>query len=124
MNFGRMKVDRMSSREGEMAVEMSNEDAIGLRSGKKIPLMSDFYIRTADQEKVDQSEPLRFYIFREMNVDGVSEEDLSQNAGTIEVSAPAEAGNSSGNEKKAVPGFQGIFALVTLVAVFLAGRRR
>ena len=124
MDFGEMKVNRMSSREGEMAVEMSNEDAIGLRSGKKIPLMGDFYIRTADRDNVDQSAPLRFYIFREMNVDGVSEEGLSQNAGTMEVTAPAEAGNTSGNEKKAVPGFQGIFALAGLAAVFLAGRRR
>jgi len=86
--------------------------------------MGDFYIRTADQDNVDQSAPLRFYIFREMNVDGVSEEGLSQNAGTMEVTAPAEAGNTSGNEKKAVPGFQGIFALAGLAAVFLAGRRR
>ncbi len=57
MDFGEMKVNLVSSREGEMAVEMNNEDAIGLRSGKKIPLMGDSCIRTADQDRVDQSGP-------------------------------------------------------------------
>jgi hypothetical protein len=122
MDFDEMTVKQLNPREGEMAIEMSNEDGIGLRGGKKIKLMGDFYIKTADQDVVDQSDPLRFYIFREMKIDEGSQEYEAQNVDTATVT-PEETGKSSGEEKKAVPGFQGIFALVALAAVFLAGRR-
>lgn len=124
MDFGKMTVDRVDTRDGEMAIEMSNEDNIKLGVGKKIPLMEDFYIRTADQDLSDQWEPLRFYVFREIDTDGGSKEYESQNADTAEVLSPEEIREPSGDEKNAVPGCQSILALIALAAVFLAGRRR
>lgn len=123
MDFGKMTVDRMDTRDGEMAIEMSNEDNIKLGIGKKIPLMEDFYIRTADQDVLEQGEPLRFYVFREMNTGGESEEHDLQDGENVTIPIVEESSKPFGNEKETVPGFQSILAIIAMVAVFLAGRR-
>jgi|WetSurMetagenome_2_1015567.scaffolds.fasta_scaffold00690_8 S-layer protein (TIGR01567 family) len=124
LDFDEMAIKRIDSKEGEMAIEMSNDDAIGLRGGKKIKLMGDFYIKTSDQDEVDQSKPLRYYIFREIEIDEGAKEKEDANSEVEVAPASAETSKPYGEEKKTVPGFQGIIALLSLAAVFLAGRRR
>ena len=124
LDFDEMAIKRIDAKEGEMAIEMSNDDAIGLRGGKKIKLMGDFYIKTSDQDEVDQSKPLRYYIFREIEIDEGAKEKEDANSEVEVAPASAETSKPYGEEKKTVPGFQGIIALLSLAAVFLAGRRR
>jgi S-layer protein (TIGR01567 family) len=95
IDFGKLTLDRLDAREGEMALEMSNEDEIRLRDGKKINIMNDFYIETADQDDVNQSEPLRFCILREMNLVNQSERTEYQDAEVIIVSVAEENGGPS-----------------------------
>ena len=60
--FGRMRVASVSAD----TIYMDNQDnSISLGRNMDIPLMGNFRIRTADQDVVDDANPLRYYIYRE-----------------------------------------------------------
>ena len=60
--FGRMRIASVSAD----TITMDNQDSsIFLGRNMDIPLMGDFKIRTADQDIVDDGNPLRYYIYRE-----------------------------------------------------------
>ncbi len=64
-----MAIDSVNSNEGQMAIEARNvESTMRLGKDKTIALMADYYIKTADQEEVSQSNPLRFFVFKGVTV--------------------------------------------------------
>jgi S-layer protein (TIGR01567 family) len=64
-----MAIDSVNSNEGQMAIEARNvESSMRLGKDKTIALMADYYIKTADQEEVSQSNPLRFFVFKGVTV--------------------------------------------------------
>lgn len=53
-------------------IEMSNQDhKISLRKGMDTPIMGNIMIRTADQERTSEKEPLRFYIYKKFTQPGI-----------------------------------------------------
>ena len=71
------KCDNMSIRRvnpDDKTIEMDNKDnPIVLSNNKDILLMSNFYIKTANQEIIDTSHPLRYYIYKKYNEPGLYE---------------------------------------------------
>jgi S-layer protein (TIGR01567 family) len=64
-----MAIDSVNSNEGQMTIEARNEEStIRLGKDKTVSLMADYYIKTADQEDVIPSNPLRFFVFRGVTV--------------------------------------------------------
>jgi S-layer protein (TIGR01567 family) len=59
--------DKMSIRNVDpsaMTINMDNKDnAIALSKNKNITLMQNIYLRTADQDVIDEANPLRYYIY-------------------------------------------------------------
>lgn len=125
MDMDEMTVESLNSGEGEMAIEMRNEDGISLREGKKIRLMGDFYLRTADQDDLDQGGLLRFYVFREMVAEAEPDhETLSEGEDLMESEAPKEAASVPEQEERSSPGFPAAFSFVCMILLFLNMRWR
>jgi len=124
MEMDEMTVESLDSRDGGMAIEMRNEDDIQLREGKKIKLMGDFYLRTADQDDLDQGGLLRFYVFREMAAE--AEQDQRASSKDVDIpkrSNPENTSAVSGTEERSTPGFSVFFSLACLALLTLARRR-
>ncbi len=125
MDMDEMTVESLNSGEGEMAIEMRNEDGISLREGKKIRLMGDFYLRTADQDDLDQGGLLRFYVFREMVAEAEPDhETLSEGEDLMESEAPKGAASVPEQEERSSPGFPAAFSFVCMILLFLNMRWR
>lgn len=61
--YGKMSITSVDAVNG--AITMNNKDnAITLSKNKDVTLMSDFGIKTADQDDVSAKNPLRFYIYK------------------------------------------------------------
>ena len=61
--YGKMKVASIYASNDTVVLD-NKDNAISLTRNNEIALMSDFKIRTADQEEISMTSPLRFYIFR------------------------------------------------------------
>ena len=71
-----------------MTITMNNDDEkITLSKDKDILLMEKIRIKTADQDEITPEEPLRFYIYKEMTIEGEEAEE----AAPAPVEAPAPA---------------------------------
>ena len=71
-----------------MTITMNNDDEkITLSKDKDILLMEKIRIKTADQDEITAEEPLRFYIYKEMTIEGEEAEE----AAPAPVEAPAPA---------------------------------
>ena len=56
-------------------ITMDNKDnTVTLSKNKDITLMGDVKIKTADQDVVDDANPLRYYIYKEMTIEGAAAE--------------------------------------------------
>lgn len=65
--YGKMTLQKIKSVEGNMFIEMDNEDnPIKLISNKDTPLMGNIWIKVADQGEPPYLEPLRFYIYEKV----------------------------------------------------------
>jgi S-layer protein (TIGR01567 family) len=117
-----MTISEVSSAEGGQFIKMRNEDHIlKLKHHNSIHLIKDFYIKTADQEVTD-SNPLRFYIYREAII-----RNSSKGEDPIEEPQPAKKpeiepsidNNSTESEPpapaKGTPGFAGFMAISLLL---------
>ncbi|MEA2045379.1 MAG: S-layer protein domain-containing protein [Euryarchaeota archaeon] len=72
--YGKMTIQTVNSDEGDMFIEMDNEDSkITLNKNKDTSLMEDIRIRTADQDDITAEDPLRFYIYKELTEPGTYE---------------------------------------------------
>jgi S-layer protein (TIGR01567 family) len=62
--FGKMSIRTVDS--NTLSITMDNKDnQIVLARNKDIPLMGEIHIKTADQSTIDESNPLRYYIYKE-----------------------------------------------------------
>lgn len=53
-----------------LAITMDNKDnQIILSKNKDISLMKDFHIETANQNVIDETDPLRYYLYKEAKCD-------------------------------------------------------
>jgi len=107
--FDQMTIQTVNSEEGNMFIEMNNEDnKISLTKKKDISLMENIRIKTADQDDITPENPLRFYIYKEITEPGTYEirgsvKDLGM--GTVEWDVSSFAGfyydidNNLGTEK-------------------------
>jgi len=142
--YGKMRVATVTA-EG---ITMDNKDnSITLSKNKEIDLMEGVKIKTADQDDVTAENPLRYYIYKDVTVDGAAAAPVAEAAPVVEaapevenktVEAPAaeaapaveekakEApaaepakaeGNATKTETKPAPGFESIFAITGLLAV-------
>jgi S-layer protein (TIGR01567 family) len=114
----KMTVSNVDFREGEMSIEMDNRDnSITLGKNKRVQLMKDFFIRTADQDDVTMSNPLRFYVYKAATIEGLAP---SPTGTSVPVSAdeaasamPTPAVPSAPGKS---PGFNGMFAIIGIIA--------
>jgi len=141
--LGEMTISSVDSKEGQMSIDATNEDdTISLGKDRTIDLMDDYYIKTADQETVSDSDPLRFFIFKEVKVPGgfadSGESDIAETvAEQPDASQEKETNVETGNETiaepgippeqtdgpKKQPGLSAILALAATVIVWCALRR-
>jgi S-layer protein (TIGR01567 family) len=108
-----MTIESVNSNEGEMVIEARNIDSTNrLGKDKIIPLMANYYLKTADQDDpVSESDPLRFFVYRGVTVtkNGGFEAPRDQLKETYPVPPEEKAA-----EKK-TPGFLGYFAGVCML---------
>ncbi len=72
--YDKMTLQKVRSVEGNMFIEMDNEDTpIRLVSNKDTPLMGNIRMKVADQGEPPSSEPLRFYIYEKVVEPGTYE---------------------------------------------------
>ncbi len=72
--YGKMTIQTTNSDEGNMFIEMDNEDnKITLNKNKDISLMEKIKIKTADQDDIAAENPLRFCIYKELTEPGTYE---------------------------------------------------
>ena len=130
----KMTISNVDFREGEMSVEMDNRDSsITLGKNKRVQLMKDFFIRTADQDDVTISNPLRFYVYRAVtigspvplptgtSVPASADESASAMTGTpvpvsTDESASAKPAPAVPSAPGRSPGFEGVFAIIGIMA--------
>ena len=128
-------------------ITMDNKDnTVTLSKNKDISLMGDVKIKTSDQDVVDDANPLRYYLYKEVTLEGAeaaeqpapvepAEAEVTEEAAPVEEAAPApvtvaenkttEAAPAAAEEKKnetaepakTEPGFESIFAITGLLAV-------
>ncbi|MHC1631581.1 MAG: PGF-CTERM sorting domain-containing protein, partial [Methanotrichaceae archaeon] len=118
---------------------------ITLTKNKDTSLMENIRIKTADQDDISADNPLRFYIYEEVTIEGeeevepvpvveepvVEEEVVEEPVVEEEVveepvveEQPAEE-QPVEEKKKGIPGFEAIFSITGLLAVsYLVLRRR
>ena len=54
-------------------ITMDNKDnTVTLSKNKDISLMGDVKIKTADQDAIDEADPLRYYIYKEVTIEGAA----------------------------------------------------
>ena len=128
---------------GAKTIIMANEDnKITLSKKKDISLMENIRIKTADQDDA----PLRFYIYKEMTIEGeeaeeaapapveapapaveepVAEEPVAEEPVAEEPAAEEHAEEPAAEPAGGIPGFEAVFALTGLLAVsYLVLRKR
>ena len=72
--YDKMTIQDVDPSNGNMFIEMDNEDnKITLNKDEDIKLMGNFWVRTADQDLINASHPLRFYIYEEISEPGTYE---------------------------------------------------
>ncbi len=151
--YGKMTIQTVDS--DDMYIMMDNEDSkITLSKNRDVSLMENIRIRTADQDEISADNPLRFYIYEEMTIEGeeeaaapapapvevaepaapeiveepveVVEEEVVEEETPAEEEVPAEEETPAEEEDKGgLPGFEAIFSIAGLLAVsFLVLRRR
>ncbi|HRS84317.1 MAG TPA: S-layer protein domain-containing protein [Methanothrix sp.] len=128
-------------------ITMDNKDnTVTLSKNKDISLMGDVKIKTSDQDVVDDANPLRYYLYKEVTLEGAeaaeqpapvepAKAEVTEEAAPVEEAAPApvtvaenkttEAAPAAAEEKKnetaepakTEPGFESIFAITGLLAV-------
>jgi len=80
--FGKMTIQMVDA--DAKAVSMSNEgNKISLYGNADIPLIGNIRIKTADQDEISAEEPLRFYVYKEVKVEGPENQTPSQEIGLI-----------------------------------------
>jgi S-layer protein (TIGR01567 family) len=74
-------------------ITMDNKDnTVTLSKNKDISLMGDIKIKTADQDVVDDANPLRYYIYKAVTIEGAAEAaPVTEAAKTAEAAPVAEA---------------------------------
>jgi len=149
--YGKMTIQTVNSDEGNMFIEMDNEDnKITLNKNKDISLMENIRIKTADQDVINAEDPLRFYIYEELVIEGEEEvapepvvpepvvEEPVVEEPVVEEEVVAEEPVAEEpvaeepvveepveEEDKGIPGFEAVFAITGLLAVsYLVLRRR
>lgn len=149
--YDKMTIQTVNSDEGDMFIEMDNEDSkITLNKNKDTSLMENIRIKTADQDVITAEDPLRFYIYEELVIEGEEEEVVPEPVVVEEevvveepveeevveevpveeeiVEEPVEeevVEEPAEEEKKGIPGFEAVFAITGLLAVsYLVLRRR
>ena len=145
--YDKMTIQNVNS--DEMSIEMDNEDnKITLNKNKDISLMENIRIKTADQDDITTENPLRFYIYEELVIEGEEEvapepvvsepvveepvvEEPAEEEAVVEEPAEEEAvaeepaEEEPAEEKNGIPGFEAVFAITGLLAVsYLVLRRR
>jgi len=71
-------------------ITMDNKDnTVTLSKNKDISLMGDVNIKTADQDVVDEANPLRYYIYKAVTIDGAAD-SVNTTTVTTTTTAPAE----------------------------------
>jgi len=129
-------------------ITMDNKDnTVTLSKNKDITLMGDVKIKTSDQDVVDDANPLRYYLYKEVTLEGAeaaeqpapvepAEAEVTEEAAPVEEAAPAPAAvaenvtaepaapaaaeekkNETAEPAKTEPGFESIFAITGLLAV-------
>ncbi|HOI70340.1 MAG TPA: S-layer protein domain-containing protein [Methanothrix sp.] len=140
---------------GTMSIMMNNEDnKITLSKNKDQLLMQNIRIKTADQDVINNENPLRFYIYEEAVIEAeeeeaapapveapvaeepvaeepvaeepVAEEPVAEEPVAEEPVAEEPAAEEPvAEEEKGIPGFEAVFALTGLLAVsYLVLRKR
>lgn len=105
--------DKMSIRSVNptaMAIVMDNKDnQITLSKNKDVILMQNIHIKTADQDPIDATNPLRYYIYKAATIEAAnttasatSAAPVSDLAASITNSAAASAGTTAENTTKNV----------------------
>jgi len=84
-------------------ITMDNKDnTVTLSKNKDITLMGDVKIKTSDQDVVDDANPLRYYLYKEVTLEGAeaaeqpapvepAEAEVTEEAAPVEEAAPAPA---------------------------------
>ncbi|NMC11098.1 MAG: S-layer protein, partial [Methanothrix sp.] len=128
--YDKMRIASVTSE----TITMDNKDnTVTLSKNKDISLMGDIKIKTADQDVVDDANPLRYYIYKAVTIEGAAEaapvaeavkEEVTEAAKTVE-EAKENVTEAAKTEEKAAPGFESLFALTGLLAVayLVLGRR-
>ena len=152
--YDKMTVQTVNSAE-PMSITMDNEDnKITLSKNKDQLLMQNIRIKTADQDVINNENPLRFYIYEEAVIEAeeeeaapapveapvaeepvaeepvaeepVAEEPVAEEPVAEEPVAEEPAAEEPvAEEEKGIPGFEAVFALTGLLAVsYLVLRKR
>ena len=142
--YDKMTVQTVNSAE-PMSITMDNEDnKITLSKNKDQLLMQNIRIKTADQDVINNENPLRFYIYEEAVIEAeeeeaapapveapvaeepVAEEPVAEEPVAEEpVAEEPVAEEPVAEEEKGIPGFEAVFALTGLLAVsYLVLRKR
>lgn len=133
--IGKMTIQSVSSKKGDMSVEMNNEDdTVKLGSDKDISLMGDICIKTSDLSDKPSDTTLKLYVYKKVTV-GTGEtetERIDSDLANADGSRPdTEKVTTSVNETnvsekpdgaRETPGFTSIMAFIGLLAMLFARR--
>ena len=113
--IGKMTIENMDYREGEMSIEMDNGNhLITLSKNKDEPIMTNFYIRTADQDEITTSNPLRFYIYKAATIPTLLPPINTTIVPPAKILPPAPINDLTPPAK--MPGFEAILVIAGLMA--------
>jgi S-layer protein (TIGR01567 family) len=133
--IGKMTIQSVNSRIGEMSMEMNDEDdTVKLGSDKDISLMGDICIKTSDLSDKPSDTPLKLYVYKKVTL-GTGETETKKTdrlPDKMDVSRP-DTGNATTHDNASVvpekpegtrgtPGFTSIMAFIGLLAMLFARR--
>ncbi|MDM7934439.1 MAG: S-layer protein domain-containing protein [Methanothrix sp.] len=93
--YDKMRIASVSSD----TITMDNKDnTVTLSKNKDISLMGDVKIKTADQDVVDEANPLRYYIYKEVTIEGAQAAEEVAPAAEVKAEEAAPAAEEKAEE--------------------------